>query len=84
MKITLSKEALSSLPDADSQGIVRVTATLRLGSNGSAELMEVNDSPVGDEEKNDDSDPMKPGDLPDLNAAEGAINDPQKQDAPLY
>lgn len=85
MKIKLSKEALASLPDADSQGIVRVTAALRLtGDDGSAELMEVNDSPVG-KEPNDDDSPMKPEELPNLDNAQDQINDPTTAAAPsLY
>lgn len=46
---------MAALPAADTQGIIRVTAALRI-SNGEVELLEVNDTPVGS--KTDDDAPM--------------------------
>jgi len=83
MKLKLSQEALASLPQPDEQGIVRVQAALRLTEGGEVDLMEVNDTPVGDEET-DDKEPMPAEDLPDLDAAESGINDPNAAEAPLY
>jgi hypothetical protein len=84
VKIELSKEALASLPAPDSQGMIRVNATLRVSGDGSAELMEVNDSPVGESEGKDDENPMPSQDLPDLSKGEADIQDPGKQTASLY
>jgi hypothetical protein len=71
VKVTLPKEVLDSLPSPDSEGLVRVQASLRL-SEGSAEIVEINDQPVpvGDEET-DDAMPMP--ELPDLGPAEADI-----------
>lgn len=47
MKISLPKEVLDSLPDpASDDGLVRVTVGIKVGSDGSANLVEVNDVPV--------------------------------------
>lgn len=67
MTFTLPKEALGSLPAPDSQGLVRVTAALRLGEDGAVEVVELNDSPIV---QNDDENPMPAEDMPDLAAAE--------------
>lgn len=73
MKITLPKEALDSLPSPDSEGLVRVQATLRVGE-GTAEIVEINDHPVpAGEEESDDENPMPSESLPDLGAVEKDI-----------
>lgn len=47
MKINLPKEVLEGLPAPSSDdGLVRVTVGLQIGSDGSANLVEVNDTPV--------------------------------------
>lgn len=67
MKITLSREAMEGLPDPDAQGIIRTSAALKLTADGMAELMEINDSPVGSDKRSDDDAPMPEEDLPDPN-----------------
>jgi hypothetical protein len=68
MKITLPKDVLGKLPQPDAQGLVRVSAALKMTSGGGMELVEINDEPVGKE--NDDDEPMPQGDLPDLSKAD--------------
>lgn len=72
MKVTLPKEALDSLPSPDSEGLVRVQATLRIG-DGTAEIVEINDHPVPVGEDSDDEEPMPSDSLPDLGAVEDQI-----------
>lgn len=54
---------------------MRVQASLKLGENGKAELVEINDSPVpmGDEAESDDSNPMPPHEIPDLGKVEDGL-----------
>lgn len=80
MKIELPKEILGSLPAPDTSGSVRVTATLKVNPDGSAELTEINDQPMptGDDEgaadkgadsTADDANPMPPGSEPSMSGA---------------
>lgn len=68
MEITLPEEALKSLPSPDGEGLVRVTVALKMGDGGKANIVEVNDVPVGsDDEKETDmpeeSDMPSPDDI---------------------
>jgi hypothetical protein len=81
LKIPLSKDLLGSLPAADSQGLTRVKATLRVSAEtGEAEVVELNGTPVpsGDEKEGteDDKNPMPSSSLPNLDAAEQGIYQP--------
>ena len=70
MKIKLSTEILDQLPKPDSQGIIRVTAAIKVSADGKAEIQELNDQPVpssdDEEEENDDKNPMPDEDAADL------------------
>lgn len=87
MKITLPKEVLDALPAPSSDdGLVRVTVGIKLGSDGSANLVEVNDTPVptSDEEgeeaaATDDADAMTPR-PPDETAAMADYSNKASQD----
>lgn len=67
MRISFPKDALAQLPTADEQGLVRVEATLKISSDGSVDLQDLNGTPVGDSET-DDAAPMPAEDLPNLDA----------------
>lgn len=49
MELELPKDVLGSLPAPDEQGLVRVTAALKITGDGKASLVEINDMPVGAE-----------------------------------
>lgn len=70
MEISLPKDVLGKLPAPDSQGVVRVTAGLKVDAeSGKVEIVEINDEPVpmGDEEESaDDKAPMPAESVPDL------------------
>lgn len=51
MKFKLPPEVLSSLPDPDPQGVVRAIAGLRISPDGQCELIELNDMPLGGDDK---------------------------------
>lgn len=72
MTINLPKDVLGKLPSPDSQGLVRVTAALKVNQDsGDVEVVEINDEPVpmGDEpETADDANPMPAESLPDLSS----------------
>jgi hypothetical protein len=77
MKLSLSREMIDGLPEPDSQGVIRVTAGIRVDGDGKVSLLELNDGPVADEpEEADDDEPMPENDLPDLDAAEEGFNAP--------
>lgn len=47
MKLTLPPDVIKKLPaPASDDGLVRVTVGLKIGADGSADLVEVNDTPV--------------------------------------
>lgn len=73
MTIPIGKTVLDGLPAPDSEGLVRVKATLSV-ANGKVTLLELNDSPIGSED--DDADPMPEEDLPNLDAAMDDIYQP--------
>lgn len=64
MKLTLPPEVLKGLPSpASDDGVVRVNVGLKVGSDGSVDLVEMNDSPlpVGtDEEDLEEEAPVDP------------------------
>lgn len=63
MKISLPKDIAEKLPAPDDEGIVRVTAGLKIGPDGKADLLSLNDSPLPtDKEEEDDESPA--ADLP--------------------
>lgn len=51
MDITLPDEVVKNLPSPDGQGIVRVTVSLKMGDGGTAEIVEINDVPVGGDDE---------------------------------
>lgn len=55
MKFDLPKDLAESLPAPDDEGLVRVTAALKLGADGKAEIVSLNDKPLPTE--SDDSSP---------------------------
>ena len=67
--IELTEELRASLPEPDTQGIVRANVALRVEGDV-VRVLEINDVPVkySGKEKNDDENPMPPEDMPDLNA----------------
>lgn len=67
MKLTLSEEAMASLPEPASDGVIRVTAGLKLSPNGEVTLVELNDMPMdgGSDEIEPDGDEAG---APDLSA----------------
>lgn len=71
MKVTLPKEVLDSLPSPDSEGLVRVQASLRV-TGDSADIVEINDSPISSD-GDDDENPMPKHEVPDLGAMESDI-----------
>jgi hypothetical protein len=74
LKVKLPKEVLDSLPAPDSEGLVRVQASLRLNGD-SADIVEINDSPISSDENepDDDENPMPKHEVPDLGAMESDI-----------
>jgi hypothetical protein len=46
MDLTLPKEILQSLPAPDDEGLVRVTAALKIDPDGGAEIVSINDKPL--------------------------------------
>lgn len=47
---------MGELPEPDSQGLIRVTATISLNGDGTANLVELNDHPLpGDDEPDPDA-----------------------------
>lgn len=60
MEITLPKAVLDELPAPDQNGLVRVTAALRV-TDGKAELVELNDTPMPGE----DDMPDEPEEMPE-------------------
>lgn len=70
MKVTLPKEVIDGLPSPDSEGLVRVNAAIRLGTDGQAEVVEINDQPVPVGDEADDENPMPSQDVPDLSKVE--------------
>lgn len=56
MTLDLPGDVLENLPDPDDQGLVRVAVALRMGEDGTATVMEINDVPVSSEE--DDADEL--------------------------
>ena len=74
MELTLDSEVLKSLPEPDSQGLVRVGAALKVSPDGKVSVVKINDMPVGSEKEEDDdgeesesrepSDMIKDEDLP--------------------
>lgn len=75
----LPKELLAELPQPDSQGLIRVTAAIKVDPEGNASVVELNDQPVddsSDKEESDDHEPMPERDLPDLSAAEDSFYQP--------
>lgn len=72
MKITLPEETLTSLPAPDSEGLIRVTAALRVNAeDGSVEIVEVNDAPVPVDEPEEDE--VSDYEAPSLDEATEAI-----------
>jgi hypothetical protein len=71
----LPQELLAELPQPDSQGLIRVTAAIKVDPEGNASVVELNDHPVDDssEKEGDDHEPMPERDLPDLSAAEDSF-----------
>lgn len=65
MTIPFPKDAVAKLPAPDEQGMVRVQATLKISSDGGVDLQDLNGTPVGSAENDDDA-PMPSQDLPDL------------------
>jgi len=70
MKIKLPKELAESLPSPDDEGLIRVTAALKVAGDGKAEIVSLNDKPLpsGDDEPDDDESPaaMLPAPSPDM------------------
>lgn len=64
MELPLSPDAIAALPKPDEQGLIRVQATLKLNGDGEVELQDINGTPVGS--SNDDENPMPSKDLPNL------------------
>ncbi len=60
MTITLPKEVLDTLPQADTKGVVRVVVAMRVGDDGEASLAEVNDVPVGGAEEEEEAPEIEP------------------------
>ncbi len=78
MKITLPKEVLAKLPAPDSTGMVRVKASLKINEDGTAELSEINDTPV----PTGDADGDKNEDAPTADDANPMPVEPSMADAP--
>lgn len=49
MDIKLPKEVLQSLPAPDDEGLVRVTAALKIDPDGGAQIVSINDKPLPDD-----------------------------------
>lgn len=65
MDISLPKEILQSLPAPDDEGLVRVNAALKIGPDGEAEIVSINDKPLPtDSEDATDDDASPAANLP--------------------
>lgn len=59
MTITLPRDVVDTLPEADTNGVVRVVVAMRVGENGEASLAEINDVPVGGAEEEEEAPEME-------------------------
>lgn len=70
----LPKEVLGALPAPDSEGLVRVTAAIKVDDDGSARVVELNDMAIPsddkEDEETDDANPMPSESLPDLSSVQ--------------
>ena len=82
MNIKLPEEVIKGLPEPSSDdGLIRVTVGLKLGSDGSVNLVEVNDNPVptSDEEADAEPDsPEQPGEAPEPPSDEAQMSEYSK------
>lgn len=67
MKLSLSPDLAASLPEPDKDGIVRVTAGVKLSPDGEVRLVELNDMPVENGPENDEPE-GKADEIPDAGA----------------
>lgn len=63
MEITLPADVLEELPSPDDQGLVRVSIAMKVGEEGSAEIVEINDVPVAREGTEEDASMPSPDDI---------------------
>lgn len=66
MKLTLPQEALDALPEPDRDGVIRVTAGLKLSPDDEVRLVEINDFPVDGTIEPDKEDPEEESAEPDV------------------
>lgn len=75
MKLSLSKEAIQSLPEPGEDGVIRVTAGLKVGSDGEPMLVEVNDMPVDASEPEEEAaEPEKDASYADIDSAVAGLD----------
>ena len=77
MPLKLTPELKKALPEPDSSGVIRASASLKVNGE-TVDVLEINDTPVtysddedaadkgADQTTNDDANPMPPGEVPDL------------------
>jgi hypothetical protein len=81
MELTLDSEVLNSLPEPDSQGLVRVGAAFKVSPDGSIRIVEVNDMPVGaQEEEGEEPESKSPSDM----IKDDDLPNPEEMQANIY
>jgi hypothetical protein len=61
MDLELPEDVLSSLPEPDPKGVVRVTMGLRMNPEGGARVVEINDTPVAGDDSSEEEEPEETG-----------------------
>lgn len=84
MKLDLPEDVIQGLPAPDSKGVVRINVGVRMSPDGSAQVVEINDTPVADEAEGEEPDEEIGGDDYSDNAASAPMPDTREVADEIY